>query len=100
VTKDFPPVYVHDPTKRRELYQKALNKWGSRSQMLQTMEECAELIQALSHWMRNRNTLMELAEEVADAEIMCEQMRLVLGGAAVDAAKEDKLQRLARRLHD
>ena len=96
----FPPVFVYDPTKRRELYQQALNQWGSKAQMLQAMEECAELIQALSHWMRNRNTLMDLAEEIADTEIMCEQLRLVIGGAAVDAVKEAKLQRLKRRLQD
>ena len=44
--------------------------------------------------------LLALVEELADVEIMCQQMRLVFGDQPVDAAKRQKLERLERRLEE
>ncbi len=64
--------------------------------MRQTIEECGELICALSHHLRGR--ISNVTEELADVEIMCQQLRLLIGDDAVDRAKAQKLDRLRERL--
>lgn len=75
----------------------AIRVYGPGAQREQLAEECAELIVAISHFRRGRIGHAELAEEMADVEIMIDQMR-VLGGAEIDAAKAKKIDRLAERL--
>ena len=79
------------------LYRKSLDTYGLSSQLDQTIEECAELTIAIRHYKRGRCTIEDLAAEMADVEIMLEQMRLVYG-PQIDAAKEIKLVRLEERL--
>jgi NTP pyrophosphatase (non-canonical NTP hydrolase) len=62
------------------------------------LEECAELILAIQHHRRNRNSLEAVAEEIADVEIMCGQLRLMVGNELVDKQKVAKLKRLSKRL--
>ena len=81
-----------------EIYKKAIRFYGHQSQMIQTCEECGELIMEISHFMRKKTTIYNLAGEVADVEIMCAQMRLLVGSEAVDRAKAAKLDRLQARL--
>lgn len=47
--------------------------------------------------MRGRETNVE--EEIADVEIMLEQLRLMSDSSLVDKIKEEKLQRLEQRLN-
>lgn len=82
------------------LYLRAKDTWGELSQLCMTVEECAELIVAVLHALRGRYQLPELAEEVADVMIMCEQLRLMVGEELVDEAKVAKLARLRMRLGD
>lgn len=79
-----------------EIYDKAMQKWSFQSQMLVCMEECGELIQALSHDVRQKTEESNEAvcEELADVEIMLAQMRRVYGNKNVDAHKARKLARL------
>lgn len=81
-----------DPT----LYQAALHRFGTIPQMLQTMEECAELIQALNHHIRGKGTKDAIAGEIADVQIMLDQMTLVVGIDRVQDAMNRKIERLAR----
>jgi hypothetical protein len=37
-------------------------------------------------------------EEIADVEIMCEQMRIIFGSDTIDIVKKKKLERLQRLL--
>jgi hypothetical protein len=63
------------------------------------VEECAELIVAANKWRRQEPGAIDAAiEELADVEIMCDQMRLVLDERKIAAVKETKLRRLAERL--
>ena len=51
--------------------------YGKEPQMGVAQEECAELIQAISKIRRkgtNTETMRHLAEEIADVQIMCEQL--------------------------
>lgn len=80
---------------------RALDVWGCNAQMMQTMEECAELTVALSHLKRFRTpeARREVIEELADVQIMCEQMKIEFDCHQEVAAKVvEKLARLQRRL--
>ena len=79
------------------IYEKAILKFGVHAQMNMAIEECAELIQAINKWRRNPSIGMgNIAEEIADVEIMCSQLRLMLHGLdrSVDEIKESKITRL------
>lgn len=82
----------------QDLYRRALAVYGEGPQFGQTQEECAELIAAINQYRRGRVGHDKIAEETADVENMCTQMRALVGDAAVDAAKSFKLARFAKRL--
>ena len=84
------------------IYKKAIEKWGEPSQLLMVMEELAELIQAISHLLRGRNYAeSEVIEELADVEVMCEQLRVIIDkNDKIDKIKEEKLARLAEMLEE
>ena len=85
--------------------------YGIEAQSLQTIEECSELIQALSKYrrvngfgqptpMESSTALKNLVEEIADVEIMLEQMKYLLNIMPEDskAVKEFKVQRTRERM--
>lgn len=80
------------------LYKSAIEVFGADSRMRLMQEECAELIAAIAQFARGRVGVLELAEELADVEIMCGQLRLLVGSGAVEAAKGLKLARLDWRV--
>ena len=55
-----------------EIFLSAIKTFGEREQENVAMEECAELIQAIAHKHRGRKD--NIAEEIADVEIMLEQL--------------------------
>jgi len=89
-------------TKRKELYHKAINKWGLQAQLIMLMEECAELIQATSkiirHIPKTETDWNNFAEEIADVEIMIEQMKMNVNwqnlNERVETIKKEKLLKL------
>ena len=85
---------------KEQLYRDAVDKWGPATEWRQLQEECGELIAAINRFDRTRCTEAELAEEVADVEILIEQARLMLGDELVDTFKRQKLERLAERLQE
>jgi len=87
----------------RELYLKALRKWGIQAQLTMLIEECAELIHAACHFARSPLFSMEkLAEEAADVEIMLRQLRQFSPSlkSKIEKAVSTKLLRLAQRLNE
>jgi len=87
---------------KEKIYKQAWGRWGATSQLVVAMEECAELIQSLSKIIRNETTenLLSAAEEIADVEIMIEQMKLIYIplDREVNEQKKLKLERLKNRL--
>ena len=88
----------------RKILRKAIDTYGIEAQMMQCIEEMAELIQAINKYFR-ANTNEEMAkayvsviEEISDVQIMLEQMRIVFGDKAVDEQITAKLGRLEKRL--
>ena len=74
---------------------RAVEAYGKEHQLIICMEEMAELTKNL----RGRRNFQDISEEVADVEIMLEQVKLLfdLKEAAADA-KEAKLLRLRERI--
>lgn len=80
---------------RRELLQAAISRFGSVAQMMQAIEELAELITAINHYLRHRpDAVEEIIEEIADVRIMTEQLALIVGEGKVQATEQRKLQKL------
>jgi NTP pyrophosphatase (non-canonical NTP hydrolase) len=77
-----------------KLYEKVLDKWGKESQLLQTAEECNELSKAIIKFVNGRGNTNRIEEEVADVEIMIEQMRTMVNVARVNGHKDFKLKKL------
>lgn len=85
----------------KELYDKALKTYGLEKQLIVAIEEMAELQKELTKILRGIGDIDHLAEEVADAEIMLEQIRYFYGlGLSVETVKELKLKRLEKRLQN
>ena len=82
----------------KEIYKKALTKWGSHCQLGMLIEECAELISAVKRFQRGRVGVLDLMEEIADVEIVIGQMRILFDGKMIDVIKEQKLKKLITRL--
>jgi NTP pyrophosphatase (non-canonical NTP hydrolase) len=61
-------------------------------------EECGELIRAISrYWRRKENSFLELAEEIADVEIMIGQIKQALfHGLDKDHVKNFKIKKMKR----
>lgn len=87
-------------TSRIDIYHEAIGHYGMETQLRAAQEECAELIVAISHVLREierEGAWADLAEEVADVSIMITQLRLICG-PAVDRVIEAKLRRLRGRI--
>lgn len=82
----------------RKVVLEALALYGREVQLSIGMEECAELIVALSHHLRGRVADEKLAEEVADVELICQSIRVLVGHDLVDTLRRGKVTRLANRV--
>ena len=81
--------------KQREICKKAVRTFGEYSQCIKAMEECGELIHALSRKVLDQDpNLDNICEEVADLEILMDQMRVIFGDAFIDKWKEKKSKKL------
>lgn len=76
----------------------AIAKNGEVAQMQMAMEECAELIVAINHFLRHRASEKEVITEIADVRIMCGQLTLLFGKQKVSKEIERKINRLEERL--
>lgn len=80
-----------------QIYEKAVNRFGDEAQENMCIEECAELIQAINK--KHRHLPSNIAEEIADVEIMLEQLKLINHCQdEVEKIKQDKLFRLTKML--
>lgn len=85
-------------TQEEEICRRALFTYGFDAQTNMVSEECAELINAICKYKRNRCSDTDVITEIADVMIMCEQMACYFGKGLVEAEKERKLQRLKEKL--
>ena len=87
--------------KLEALYRAALDRWGADLQADMAVEEMAELTKALIKFRRfpTDKTRAAVANEIADVEIMLEQLRMIFrNDTSVEMARARKLARLETRL--
>ena len=101
---------------RIALYKKALKQWGAEAQCHMGIEEAAELlvevsritgmlIKALCKLWRVKDGIsydkakMLLQYEIADMDIMVEQLKVIFGTSEIEQFKNEKLERLKQRLY-
>jgi NTP pyrophosphatase (non-canonical NTP hydrolase) len=63
---------------RKQVYEKALAKWGCKMQATVAIEEMSEVIKEITKMLRGQLDREHMAEEIADAIIVLEQMRMML----------------------
>lgn len=86
-------------SKEVSICQKAIQKYGKSAQMVVAIEECSELQKALTKTLREQPNLLNIAEEIADVEIMIEQLKLIFKNERqVEEFKKHKLMRLEKNL--
>ena len=82
---------------KEKIYIQALNKWGKHSQVDMAIEEMSELTKALLKERRHGSDIgitHKICEEIADVEIMIEQLRMMYFSKNIDKYKEEKLKML------
>ena len=85
--------------KRDEI--KIINHYGFINQALKLKEELAELIDATDGYVNFTDTEAHFLEEIADVEVMCDQMKLYLDAwDRVNEIKRAKVDRQLRRIED
>lgn len=84
--------------KKQDLYRQTIQRWGKEGQIDMFHEEVGELLSALNKYKRVRVKAEEVITEIADVQIMVEQLAEMFGSVAVYNEKLRKLDRLARRV--
>lgn len=78
----------------------ALAHYGPDRQLSKTIQECGELIVAISHYQEGRATLEEVATELADVKIMVAQASKIIGENRVAGHVTGKQARLRLRMRE
>ena len=80
-----------------DIFALAINEYGEKAQEDIAIEECGELICAISHKHRGREH--NIPEEIADVEIMLEQLKIINDcHADVERIKARKIVRLFKKI--
>lgn len=83
----------------REVFETALKTWGTCAQIVMVFEEMSELQKELCKSVRGKDNAEQISEEIADVQIMLEQMIILYNcGDAVKEYRRSKVERLKIRL--
>ena len=86
---------------KKDIYKRALKVLGKQNQITMVFEETAELQKALSKHLRGEDNIDHIAEEIADVEIMLEQMKILFDVEdRVGQHKGEKINRLNDRINE
>lgn len=92
-------VYTYE--ERAAVYREAMELYGVDCQLIVALEELSEVQKEICKVLRGDGDMSHLAEEVADATIMLEYVRLIFGiNDAVCNKMDDKIQRLQKRMKE
>ena len=85
--------------KEWEILSAAIAIWGKDAQAKMLLEEMAELQKEVCKAWRGKDNSVEIAEEVADVEVMLAQIKMIFGiDASVGVYRDAKIERLRQRL--
>ena len=83
-----------DKKQENEIYEEAIEFFGTTSQKIMVIEEMSELIKELCKELRDRGNIECIAEEVADVEITLDQIKKIYNiNEHVAKYKDSKLSR-------
>ena len=85
---------------QKSVIENALDKWGSMSELVVTIEELSELQKEVTKQIRNEGKMENLVEEMADVYIVMEYLKLIFAINDEDIKTEIafKIDRLMSRL--
>ena len=85
---------------RQEVYRRAMLTFGVRAQLVVALEELSEAQKEICKFLRGKGDLDHLTEEIADAQIMLEQVQMLCGidERAVQEQMDSKIARLRGRI--
>lgn len=84
-----------------QLYTDCVEFWGAERQLRMLQEECAEVILEVSHYLRpDRTNLAKLIEEIADAQLMINQMKALFGEEKVKEMMDIKSDYIKKKLEE
>lgn len=86
-----------------DIYREAVGRFGKKHQMEKAVEEMAELEKEIIKNIHGSANIGAICEEIADVEIMLEQMKVCIGDeweTYLELKKAEKLGRLAGLLCD
>lgn len=85
--------------KEWEILSAAVATWGKDAQAKMLLEEMAELQKEICKVWRGKDNEVEIAEEVADVEIMLAQIKMIFDiDTSVGVYRDAKIERLRQRL--
>lgn len=84
----------------KEIIEESINHYGVENQSTVCMEECAELIQAISKMKRRKPNTLNLVEEIADTLICIEMLKQMYGipDWKIDVLIKEKQKREKERM--
>lgn len=87
--------------KYEKLYCKAMVKFGAANQLVIAVEELSELQKEVTKFIRKNGNKANLTEEIADVEIMLEQIKMIcsVNQKEVEEYKDMKIKRLEETLN-
>ena len=82
----------------KEFYEKIIFHLGDKNQITVAIEELSELQKELCKYLRGDMDYYNIAEEIADVEIMLEQLKIIfLNKSDVEETKKEKINRTIER---
>jgi hypothetical protein len=78
----------------------AIEHYGEDHQVIKAMEELGELIAQLAKRSNETGLRINLLNEIADASIMIEQLKIIFGQDLIHNIQIDKIQRLKSRIQE
>ena len=83
----------------QDIFRSAIDTYGEVMQITVAFEEMSELQKELCKYLRGSGSQENIAEEIADVEIMMEQMKMLFNcEASVLQVREKKVKRLKERM--
>jgi hypothetical protein len=80
------------------VYKQLIEKLGAKNQIIVAIEELSELQKELCKYLRDKTNIRNISEEMADVEIMLEQLKLIFENEKpVNLEKKYKLERTYNR---
>jgi len=77
-----------------DLYKRLILQYGKEMQIVVAIEELAELQKELTKWLRGIGSIEHIAEELADAGIMLQQLEFIF--ACTDEVIDTRYKKLER----